>query len=81
MSCSNIETNIHVDCINKFNKLITDLHQWVETNKQSLKAVAIEQKIKYLIQRMNSGFIKLKIESDNVIDIYIYPKWNCKVTP
>ena len=35
------KTDVNVDCINydKFNKLMTDLHESIETNKQVLKVV------------------------------------------
>ena len=62
---------MNVDCINydKFDKLITDLHQSVETNKQVLKIVEGERSpITYLIQTMNSDLVKLKVRSDTVID-------------
>ena len=73
-TCRPIKTNINVDCINydKFNKLITDLHESIETNKQVLKVVEGERSsITYLIQKMNSDLVKLKIKSDAVIDIHI----------
>ena len=39
-SCTSIKTNINVDSINydKFNKLIGDLHESIESNKQALKS-------------------------------------------
>ena len=73
-SCRPIKTNINVDCINydKFNKLITDLHESIASNKQVLKVVEGERSsLTYLIQTMNSYLIKLNIKSDNVIDTEI----------
>ena len=55
-----------------FNKLITYLHESVEANKQVLKVVEGERSsITYLIQKMNSDLVKLKVTSDVVIDIDI----------
>ena len=51
-TCRPRNTNINVDCINydKFNKLITDLHESIETNKQVLKVVEGERNsITYLV--------------------------------
>ena len=59
-TCRPIKTNINVDCVNydKFNKLITYLHQSIETNKQVLKVVEGERSsIIYLIQTMNSDLV------------------------
>ena len=73
-TCKPIKTNINVDCIkyDKFKKLITYLHQSVETNKQVLKVVEGEiSSITYSIQTMNSDLVKLKVKSDNIIDIDI----------
>ena len=40
-SCRPIKSNMNVDCINydKFNKLITDLHESIETSKHVVKTV------------------------------------------
>ena len=68
-SCTSIKINI--DCINydKFNKLITDLHESFESNKQVLKVVEGEiSSITYLIHTMNSYLIKFRIRNDNEID-------------
>ena len=68
------KTNLNVDCINsdKFNKLISELHESIETNKQILKVVEGERSsITYLIQKMNSDLVKLKEKSDAMIDIDI----------
>ena len=73
-TCRPIKTKINLDCVNydKYNTLITDLHQSIETNKQVLKVVEGERSsITYLIQTMNSDLVKLKVNSDNVIDINI----------
>ena len=71
-TCRPIKTNINVDCINKFNNLITDLHHSIETNTQVLKVVEGERSsIKYLIQTMNSYLVMLKVKSDDVTDIDI----------
>ena len=70
-SCRPIKTNINVDCINydDFNKLITDLHESIESNEQVLKVVEGERSsTTYLIQTMNSDLIKFKTKSDNVVD-------------
>ena len=68
------KTNLNVDCINsdKFNKLISELHESIETNRQILKVAEGEiSSVTYLIQSMNSDLIKLKEQSDAVIDIDI----------
>ena len=65
------ETHINGDCINydKFNLLITELHESIETSKQVLKVVEGERSsVTYLIQTMNSDLVKLKVKSDNVTD-------------
>ena len=69
------KTNVDVDCVNydKFNILITDLHESIETNKQVLKVVEGERgSITYLIQQMNSDLVKLKVKSDSVTDTDIH---------
>ena len=74
-TCRLIKANIDVAYINydKFNKLITDLHQPIETNKQVLKVVEGEMSsMIYLIQAMSSDLVKLKVRSDNVIDTDIH---------
>ena len=74
-TCRRIKTNLHVYCVkyDKFHKLITDLHQSVETNKQVLKFVEGERSsITYRIQTMTSDLVKLKVKSDNVIDTDIH---------
>ena len=58
-TCRPMKTNINFDCINY------DVHQPIETNKYVLKLVT------QLIQTMNSDLVKLKVKSDNVIDIDI----------
>ena len=73
-TCRPSKTNINADCINydKFSKLITDLHESIETNTQVLKVVEGEcSSITYLIQNMNSDLVKVKVKSDVVIDIDI----------
>jgi len=62
------------DCINyeKFNHLISDLNESVETNKQVIKrAEGGRGSITYLIQQMNHNLTKLKIKSDAVVDVDI----------
>ena len=62
-SCRPRKSNINVDCISydKFNKLITDLHESIETNKHVLKTVEGERSsMLYLIQTMNSSQVKSK---------------------
>ena len=75
-----MKTNINVDCINyeKFDKLITDLHQSLETNKQVLNVVEGKRSsIKYLIQTMNSDSqVKNKKWQ---CDWYRHSKWNHKI--
>ena len=66
------QTNTNFDSIkhDKLNLLITELHESIETNKQVLKVVEGERSaITYLIQKMNSDLVKLKVKSDSVIDI------------
>ena len=66
--------NIDVDCINydKFNQLISDLNESVETNKHVINIVEGERgSITYLIQQMNHNLTKLKIKSDAVVDVYV----------
>ena len=73
-TCGPMNKNANVDCINhdKFDKLITYLHQSVETNKQVSKIVEGEKSSRtYLIQTMNSDLVKLRVKRDNVIDINI----------
>ena len=54
----------------KFNQLIKDLHEPIE--KTVLKVVEGERSsITYLIQKMDSDLVKLKVTSDTVIDIDI----------
>ena len=64
-TCRPIKTHIHVDCVNyeKFNKLITDLHQSRETNKTVLEVVEGERSsITYLIQTMNADLVKFECD-------------------
>ena len=73
VACRSRTTNID-DCINyeKFNQLISNLNESVETNKQIVKNVEGERgSITYLIQQMNHNLIKLKIKSDAVVDVDI----------
>ena len=66
--------NIDVECINydKFNQLISDLNESVETNKHVIKIVEGERgSITYLIQQMHRDLTKLKIKSDAVVDVDI----------
>ena len=68
------KTTINDDCINydKFNQLISDLNESVETNKHVIKIVEGERgSITYLIQQMNHNLTKLRIKSDAVVDVYI----------
>ena len=73
-TCRPIKTNIDVDRISydKFDKLITDLYQWVATNKQVLNTLEGERSsTTYFIQTMSSDWVKLKVKSDNVIEVEI----------
>ena len=55
--------------IDKFKKLITDLNQSIETNKQVLKVVEGERSsMIHLVQTMNSDLVKLNVKSGNVTD-------------
>lgn len=68
------DTTINADCINydKFNQLISDLNESVETNKHFIKIVEGERgSITYLIQQMNHNLTKLRIKSDAVVDVDI----------
>ena len=73
-TCRPRKSNINFDCINndKFSKLITALHESIETNTQDLKVVEGEIcSITYLIQKMNSDLVKLEVKSGVVTDIDI----------
>ena len=70
-SCRPIKSNVNVDCINydRFNGLITDLNESIETSKQVLKDVEGERSAMLgLIQTMNSVLMKFKIKSDSGAD-------------
>ena len=62
-TCRPRKTNVNFDLINydEFNKLITDLHESLETNKRVLKVFEGDRSsITYHIQKMNPDLIKKK---------------------
>ena len=66
------KANVNAGCISydKVNILITELHESIKTHKK--KVVEGERSsITHLLQKINSDLVKLKIKSDEVIDIDI----------